>query len=396
MINSINTFKNQPNFNNGSSFTYLSLLRPTSDSKQYRTMSGYKPTRGDFETEFKDKFEYKYLADLDYELIFQNEIQEIDVENDSENDDFIETIQIENTLKLTILKSYNDLIRERFRRKELIRKFGLLSDIILGDFVNLVKNRFPKQYYQKSHRNVTDNFYHLKTTDKINNFPNNLIHLFKNFDDFLGLQELLSYQLFLSQKLCDLAEYRSNGIKKLRNISIYKNLKLKRLKKVNSIHMASLMASVNRYEESSCTKIYKNMCLDWFKKFVISEKNILEKISSNLLANGRQFSNSPSAYPASHLKYKNNPLKIENYPDSDQLNEEEKEFCRIARIQPTKYLRVKAILIMENTKTGVCTYSRARKIAGIDVNKTRLIHNLLIKLDLIKINRIDDDKINIT
>ena len=61
------------------------------------------------------------------------------------------------------------------------------------------------------------------------------------------------------------------------------------------------------------------------------------------------------------------------------MNEDEKEFCRVARFQPTVFLRVKTVLLMENEKAGFCNYSRARKIAGIDVNKTRLIHNFLIK-----------------
>lgn len=365
-------------------------------------MSGYKPARGDFETEYNDKFEYKYVADLDYDLIDPKEEGEeidIDIEGDSneDNDHLTDTINIENILKLNILKSYNDLIRERYKRKEFIRNFGILGDACQSDFVNLVKNKTSQRnYYKKSKLNKIDNFNHLKNIETLSSFPNKLIRLFNSFDHFLTLIELLSYQSFLKKKLSDLVEYRSYGIKKFRSIQIYKNLKSKRLNKVKSIHMASLLTSVNRYEENCFTKICRTMCMDWFKKFVISEKNLLDKIGSNVLTNGRQVSNSPSAYPASHLKYKNNPLKIENYPDSDKLNEEEKEFCRVARIQPTKYLRVKAILVMENKKSGFCTYSRARKIAGIDVNKTRLIHNLLLKLDLIKINSTQEDKNSVT
>lgn len=82
---------------------------------------------------------------------------------------------------------------------------------------------------------------------------------------------------------------------------------------------------------------------------------------------------------------KNNPLKIENYPDYEKLNDEdEKEFCRVARVQPVVFLRVKSILLLECSKAGFCSYSRARKIAGIDVNKTRLIHNLLVNNATIK------------
>lgn len=155
---------------------------------------------------------------------------------------------------------------------------------------------------------------------------------------------------------------------------------------------------MNRFDDHSSTHYYcKNSCAEWFRKFVLSERvlsgdfKVLNVMNSSATSpsQGSSLSTAVAApanvsYPISHLKYKNNPLKIENYPDWEKLNEEEREFCRVARIQPSVYLRVKAILVMENKKAGFCSYSRARKIAGIDVNKTRLIHNLLLKLELVK------------
>lgn len=215
--------------------------------------------------------------------------------------------------------------------------------------------------------------------------------LFKNYESFVKCVELFNHQAYLKKRLDDLKEYRSNGIKNLKNVSIYKNLKFKRLNRAQSVHMGSLLTSINRFDDYSrsfCTA--KAQCLEWFKKFVIAEKNLnpSESLVKSTKAN--------SSYPISHLKYKNNPLKIENYPDSDKLDEDEKEFCRVARVQPTVYLRVKAVLVMENSKAGFCTYSRARKIAGIDVNKTRLIHNLLLKLELIRANPSKENQIENT
>lgn len=77
---------------------------------------------------------------------------------------------------------------------------------------------------------------------------------------------------------------------------------------------------------------------------------------------------------------------FDNDPEAIKLYDEEKEFCRLSRIQPTVYLRVKQIIILECNKVGHVTYSRARKIASIDVNKTRKIHNFLLHLNLIKAN----------
>ena len=52
--------------------------------------------------------------------------------------------------------------------------------------------------------------------------------------------------------------------------------------------------------------------------------------------------------------------------------------------QPTVYLKAKEIICLENQINGSCSYSRARKIAKIDVNKTRVIHNFMLKVGLIK------------
>lgn len=93
----------------------------------------------------------------------------------------------------------------------------------------------------------------------------------------------------------------------------------------------------------------------------------------------------PCHQAQSLVKHQNNPLKIESYPDYDKLNDDEREFCRVSRVQPAVFLKVKTILITENQKSGQCTYSRARKIAGIDVNKTRVIHSYMISNKLIKL-----------
>lgn len=163
--------------------------------------------------------------------------------------------------------------------------------------------------------------------------------------------------------------------------------------------MASLSAYIARLdlEQHAYETIGRDQQFrEWFRKFAINEKILTgivtespstETIESttNIIASTTPTTATtvPICYPVTHMKYKNNPLRIEDYPDCDKLDEDEKEFCRVARIQPVVYLRVKAVLIGENRKVGFCTYARARKIAGIDVNKTRLIHNLLLKLNLI-------------
>jgi hypothetical protein len=400
----------------------LSLIRPQMHSKQFRLMSGYRPARGDFETEFNEKFESTLIADLDYEA--NSDLQLLDEPscNDPIGDEelsFEEMNSVETSLKLNILNSYTDLIRERYERKRLIKKLGLLNELSQNEYaLALLTSKATSSATQTGYRPsishttakkdplIQDNCLHLEKSENSSvstALPSKFQRLFSSLDSYVKCVELFGHQAHLRKKIAELKEYRSNGVRSLKHVTIYKNLKHKRLNKTPSVHLGSLLTVINRYDENSGAYYCKNLCQEWFKKFVMSDKSYrpanqltssVETSTPQNITNSTDSVRSPpqtaaasaSSYPASHLKYKNNPLKIENYPDCEKLNEDEKEFCRIARVQPTVYLRVKAVLVLENKKAGFCSYSRARKIAGIDVNKTRLIHNLMLKLDYLKAN----------
>ena len=50
-------------------------------------------------------------------------------------------------------------------------------------------------------------------------------------------------------------------------------------------------------------------CREWFKQLVMSEKALNETKAT-------------LPYHVAYFKYKNNPLKIENYPDYENLDEQ--------------------------------------------------------------------------
>lgn len=335
----------------------LGPFRPQLLSKLYRSSNGYRYARGDFETEYEDKFEAKYIADLDYgsECLFENEISETK-NNDEEEEDEVDDVNIEMELKISLLRKYNDLIRKRYEMKSFVKRFGLLNELTgFGKqaIVKPTKSSFPFNNYMSD--------------EKVLNFELNkkFLRLFSNDVECLKFKNLLNYRNSLIQRLNTFREYRSMGIKSQWEIAVYKNLKLKRINRLNTAHMDSLMSSINRFDQ----EFNRERCKDWFKRFVVVEKNLVDRTNVSV---------------SSHTRFKNVPLKIEHYPDSDRLNEEEKEFCRITRIQPTVYLKAKDIISMENQIHGSCSYSRARKIAKIDVNKTRVIHNFMLKVGLIK------------
>jgi transcriptional adapter 2-alpha len=338
-------------------------IRPVELSNVYKKMNGYRAARGDFETELNDKYEFKIIADLNP--------TGFNIEPDDDDDNNVEDSELEAELKFSIIESYNDLIRERYERKKFIKDFGLLNEcsnsnqLILNQFSEQIKN----EYSLKSS---------LKTTQIIK-----FQKLFLNFEEYLKFLEVYNYQCYLVKRIEELEDYRCMGIRSLKHIEPYKSLKLKRLKNTPSVYMSSLIASLNRnynsYNSSSENNyankklMLKNQLKEWFKQLCASEKGLETNKMTSTLSQAQNF-----------IKNKNNPLKIENYPGFDKLNEDEKEFCRVSRIQPAVFIKVKTILITEMQKTGHCSYSRARKIAGIDVNRTRVIHSYMISNKLIK------------
>jgi hypothetical protein len=281
---------------------------------------------------------------------------------------------LEMELKLLVLDSYNSLIRERYERKRFIREFGLLNElnnnqaVLFNDklaYLNLQQNNF-KCGEISHYKRLTEKDLLIKMS-----LPIKFQRVFANIDAYLKYAELTNHQVNLSKRIEALKEYRKMGLTHMRHVNTYKTVKAKRLNRTLSVFMSSLVTSLNRCSASvDKADMYAEQFREWFKQLIISEKISSEK--------------KPGFNATYQAVCKNNPLKIENYPDFEKLNEEEKEFCRVARIQPAVLLRVKSILILEYNKTGHCSYSRARKIAGIDVNKTRLIHNLMINSNLIK------------
>ncbi|TKC46077.1 hypothetical protein EI555_014016 [Monodon monoceros] len=92
--------------------------RPTFDSLLSRDMAGYMPTQADFNEEF-DNYSEEDLRDIDF------------VEDDSD---------ILHTLKMAVVDIYHSRLKERQRRKKIIRDHGSIN---LRKF-QLMERRYPK------------------------------------------------------------------------------------------------------------------------------------------------------------------------------------------------------------------------------------------------------------
>ncbi|GIY12559.1 transcriptional adapter 2-alpha [Caerostris extrusa] len=280
--------------------------RPIVGSILYQEMAGYMPSRGDFASEHDD------FAELD--------IKELSFQDDD---------TLWNELQLTVLNIYQSRLKERYRRKCLIKDYGLLN----------IKHNFDDF---KRYASLGSDF--LETMKP-------LMHLFKP-DKFFKLLEGLLYEHKLKNRIRLLQECRANGITKLKSIPTYLRLKKRReeQRKRGKSALDDVLSRIK--DEGSCHNVIR--------------KQVLKDGPDN--CQGRR--------PAP-------PLNIAAMPGFEKLSNKERELCSSLRLVPASFLHYKAILVHEYQKLGSLRLANARSVIKIDVNKTRKIYDLLLQEGII-------------
>uniref|UniRef100_A0A8C0HAX2 Transcriptional adapter n=1 Tax=Chelonoidis abingdonii TaxID=106734 RepID=A0A8C0HAX2_CHEAB len=269
--------------------------RPTFDSLLSRDMAGYMPARADFIEEFDNYAEWD-LRDIDF------------VEDDSD---------ILHALKIAVVDIYHSRLKERQRRKKIIRDHGL---------INLRK------------------FQTMFTNNSICSFWIPLL--------FTVGEKLVEFEL--RREIKRLQEYRTAGITNFCSARTYDHLKKtreeERLKR-------TMLSEVLQYIQDS------SACQQWLSRQA--------DIDSGL---------SPTIPVASNSGRRSAPpLNLTGLPGTEKLNEKEKELCQMVRLVPGAYLEYKAALVNECNKQGGLRLAQARALIKIDVNKTRKIYDFLIR-----------------
>jgi len=131
----------------------------------------------------------------------------------------------------------------------------------------------------------------------------------------------------LLAKIHKLIVYRKNGLTKMAQINIYKELSTKR---EEYLKIRPLGSSTSRIIEN--TKPRMNVC---------------------------------------------------NLPGFQKLDDDERELCAQIKMLPESYLKFKELLINECEKSKGIILKTARSLVKIDVNKTRKIYNLLMSKNII-------------
>lgn len=287
-------------------------LRFTSDNIDESTPGGYNAARSDFGTNHDDDAE-GLVSHLKYDDFSSND----------------QNSKLGQALQLALFSSYNNRLKERARRKKIVRDHGLISCIKHG-------------------------IGHLQRYNPGTPIP--------SLEKFLIFSQLISGIEFDAIMIClrrietlknhirELKKYRKSGIRYFHSIPLFKEL------------------SNFRKESEKLKKCYPS-----------SEESDFNYISSASIRN---------TVPTNNLRRKKAaPIEIHaGMPGFKALSSEEKELCSVLRLIPKDFIDFKNQLKVEDAKKGSVKLAEARKLLKIDVNKTRKIHEFLVTKGEIRIS----------
>lgn len=283
--------------------------RFASDSPNVRLLAGYNAARSDFEVNFDNHAEM-LISDLNFD-----EIQPDD-----------EIYELERALQAAVVGAYNNRLRERARRRKIIRDHGLMT------FRRVIS--WMHRYETSITRPLTERL--LVFTQLVDGM------------DFDYIMEGLHGAGVLRSRITKLLELRENGLTHFHSVSMFKKL--------------SKLRQENERER---------------KQYLSNPEYSWRTLGPDSVNVGGPISVSVPRKLAP-------PLVIQGLPGYEKLNAEEKELCSVARIVPESYLDYKHLLLTENKKLGYLRLAQARTLLKIDVNKTRKIYDFLIQKGYIK------------
>uniref|UniRef100_A0A3B1KBW9 Transcriptional adapter n=1 Tax=Astyanax mexicanus TaxID=7994 RepID=A0A3B1KBW9_ASTMX len=273
--------------------------RPSFDSQLSRDMAGYMPARADFMEVSVQCFQFAVWSKI--------------------------------SLKVAVVDIYHSRLKERQRRKKIIRDHGLIN---LRKF-QILERRYPKE--------VQDLY------DAMRRFARVLGPI--EHDKFIENHAL---EFELQREIRRLQEYRKEGIRTFCGAKVYERVKRAREDERSKRNM---LCEVLQYLQDD------RACQQWLHKQAAIDAGITPVITT-ITTSGRR--SAP-------------PLNLTGLPGTEKLNEREKELCQVVRLVPGAYLEYKQALLNECRRQGGLRLAQARSLIKIDVNKTRKIYDFLIK-----------------
>ncbi|XP_041348019.1 transcriptional adapter 2-alpha-like [Gigantopelta aegis] len=287
--------------------------RPPENSLLFSDMAGYMAARGDFIVEHDNYFEM--------------ELNNITQDDDDE--------ELDTRLKFAVLDSYYGCLKERQRRKRIIRDYGL---------ININKLFAINRRFDKTIRGYIEN---------LRVFTRLLEPV--EWDLFV---ESLHFEQELKNDIQKLQSYRRNGLTRLRHIKTFVPLKVRREASKGQRHLLSDLLS--HIEDDAA-------CSTWLQRQVV-----IEKAAKGL----------PIPLPSAPRRSAP-PLDITGLPGYDKLNTRERNLCALVRLIPEAFIEFRDLLVNECKRLGCLKLAQARILVKIDVNKTRKIYDFLVNEGMI-------------
>ncbi|XP_011866370.1 PREDICTED: transcriptional adapter 2-alpha [Vollenhovia emeryi] len=274
------------------------------DTINARLLAGYNAARSDFVVNFDNHAE-SLVSDLDF-----GEFQPDD-----------DAYELGRALQVAIVQAYNNRLKERARRRKVIRDHGLITFRRVITSIQRYENTIMRPFAERL-------LIFMQLVDGI---------------EFDYIMEGLHRAGELKNHINRLLEFRRNGLKHFYSVPMFQ--KLSKLRQENERERKQYL---NNPE-------YSWRCL--------LPDSVAASCSSPILT---QRKTAP-------------PLAVKGLPGYEKLNADEREICSVARLVPIIYLDFKQLLITENKRNGHLRLSQARALLKCDVNKTRKIYDFLVE-----------------
>ncbi|XP_072024859.1 transcriptional adapter 2-alpha-like [Amphiura filiformis] len=290
--------------------------RPIRDTQKAGEMAGYMPARGDF------VMEHDNYAEWDLKDIYFH----------TQDDKLL------NELKYAAVDIYQSRLKERLRRKKIIRNLGL---------INLSRQKMQERAHSQPIRELFD---------KLRKFSR--LHTPVEQDKLI---EGLIYEIDLRREIVRLQEYRECGIKTFIGARLFDRLKARRQQmKTSKNHLDEVLGAVMRDPYS---------CRQWLQRQALVEAG----------HSCRELP--PIAAPVSRKSA--TPLDLASFAGYEKLTEKEREMCASVRVIPEAYFEYKTIFQNECDKVGYLKLKHARTLIRIDVNKILKMFDFMVKEGII-------------
>ncbi|EZA46368.1 Transcriptional adapter 2A [Ooceraea biroi] len=268
-----------------------------------KLLAGYNAARSSFDVNFDNDAEL-LVCDLEYD-----EFQPHDNEH-----------ELGRALQAALAQAYNNRLKERARRRGIIRKHGLIAFRRVISWIQRYESTITRPIAERL-------LIFMQLMDGI---------------EFDSLMEGLHYVGELKNRINKLLEFRQNGLKYFHSVPMFQNL-----------------SKLRQESERERKQYMNNPEYSW----------------KSLLPDG----SASSSIPGSTQRKTAPPLIVKGLPGYEKLSTEEIELCSVARVIPASYLDFKHLLITENKKCGYLRLAQARVLLKIDVNKTRKIYDFLME-----------------